>query len=412
MSEYKSGKALGSVLEGAVEVMRDRATGVRRPVPMRLFGAPGGRRGPVPWREAEDDLGGGLWPGFWILVGGTGTGKTQLALSLALGAALEGCPVAYIGLELGDVDLVARLLGLLSGLSWSGLYLGKKIDRKEQPGALIDDEQVREASEALRDLPFLTVQGDPMGWGPDRLKDVVKDLERLAEERGINTETHPPFVVLDFLQLVGDPATAERPLDVRNRIQLASYQARAMARDHGVAILAVSSTSRENATKLQADEGLPPMSSLVGTGKESGEIEYSADGVFVLVQHPFNEIGERAVSVARAKLRAGRTGYWHLRFNGWRHRTSTSSEAASAQRNVEVSEASRLVELGLNDSKARIANCDNIERLRDAHAIEKKKKNRVKVLGFIENRIAELEAERVQSAPVQADEDDGMGRLD
>ena len=199
MSEYKSGKALGSVLEGAVEVMRDRATGARCPVPMRLFGAPGGRRGPVPWREAEDDLGGGLWPGFWILVGGTGTGKTQLALSLALGAALEGCPVAYIGLELGDVDLVARLLGLLSGFSWSGLYLGKKLNREEPPLPLIEAEQVREASEVLMDLPFLTVQGDPMGWGPDRLQGVVKDLARLAEERGIDTDTHPPFVVLDFL---------------------------------------------------------------------------------------------------------------------------------------------------------------------------------------------------------------------
>lgn len=340
MSEYKSGKVLGSILEGAIEVMRDRATGAKRPVPLRLFADPDrpAHHGPVVWEEAERDLGGGLWPGFWILVGATGTGKTQLALSLALGAAMEGCPVAYIGLELGSVDLVARLLGLGARYPWSGLYLGRKKNRLGDPS--VDDQQVRKVAAGLEGLPFLAVEGDPMGWGPDKLKGVVADLARLAEERGINTETHPPFVVLDFLQLMGDPKPAEgerpRPLDVRNRIQLASYQARAMARDYGVAILAVSSTSRENSLKLTKSDkttksGLPKPHTLVGTGKESGEIEYSADGVFVLVPHEYNPDGERAVSVARAKLRAGRTGWWHLRFDGHRHRTSTAEEVAQAE---------------------------------------------------------------------------------
>lgn len=163
-----------------------------------------------------------------------------------------------------------------------------------------------------------------MGWSPDRLRAVVNELEVVAQARGIDTKKNPPLVVLDFLQLVGDPDTADRSLPVRERIQHAAYQARDVARRHGAVVLAVSSTSRENAARLRRspDDPLPYPDELVGTGKESGEIEYSADGVLVMVKHSTDGDLPSAgwpVSVAVAKLRAGRTGWLHTRFNGHRH---------------------------------------------------------------------------------------------
>ena len=41
----------------------------------------------TPWNGVNEALGGGLWPGFYVLVGGTGAGKSQWALQLGLHAA-------------------------------------------------------------------------------------------------------------------------------------------------------------------------------------------------------------------------------------------------------------------------------------------------------------------------------------
>ena len=323
----------------ALAMMRARHSGERGPVPLCLVDGPGPL---TPWDAAEELLGGGLWPGLWMLVGPTGTGKTQLALSLALGAALKGCPVAYVGLELDEVGIVARLVGLRSRTPWSGLYLGST----ELTGAAL------RAAKELEGLPIVAEYGSPMGWPPDKLAEVAARLAKLAKARGIDTKRRPPLVVLDFLQLVGDTteaAASGRTMQVRERIQFAAYQARAVAREHGVAVLAVSSTSRDNVGRLWlgAAEELPMPSALVGTGKESGEIEYSADGVLVLVGHQGDGYGERQVSVAVAKQRAGRTGWLHLAFNGHRHRPSTGEELASRQTaEAEAKEAAKPAKRG------------------------------------------------------------------
>jgi replicative DNA helicase len=356
-----------------MRTMRDRASGKVRPVPLRLFPEHGN---PTAWRAAEVALGGGLWPGLWMLVGPTGTGKTQLAMALALGAALEGCPVAYVGLELDDVGIVARLLGLPSGRWWSSLYLGIHKDR--EGGPMIDEPAVRAVEKVLEDLPWLHVEGDPMGWAPDRLADVAAELVELAASRGIDTKKRPPLIVLDFLQLVGDPDGAERPLDVRQRMQRAAYQARDVARRLGVAVLAVSSTSRENAKQLRkaAGDELPYAADLVGTGKESGEIEYSADGVLVLVSHDDDEGPERLVSVAVAKVRAGRTGWLHLSFRGDRHREATPGEVerAEAVHVAELDDDAQLVAGKVEDVTERIEGIDDPNRLEAALKCEAKRR--------------------------------------
>jgi len=106
---------LGAFVDEAVERMTARADGRERPVPL-------------PWSNVASALGGGLWPGLSVLVGNTRAGKTQFALQAALHAAEQGVPTVYIGLELGRVDLVARLVGLRSQRRWSSLYLGELLD--------------------------------------------------------------------------------------------------------------------------------------------------------------------------------------------------------------------------------------------------------------------------------------------
>src|SRR5262245_32082547 len=54
-----------------------------------------GAEAPVPtgFGQLDAQLDGGLWPGVHVLVGGTGGGKTQLAMQSALSVATAGIPV-------------------------------------------------------------------------------------------------------------------------------------------------------------------------------------------------------------------------------------------------------------------------------------------------------------------------------
>ena len=124
--ELLSQRRIVQFYDTAIARMFDRAQGRERPLIL-------------PWPEANDALGGGLWPGLHVLVGNTGSGKSQWSLQVALHAAQSrDVPVLYLGLELGQTDLVARLLGLISRQRWSDLYLGTRYVR--QSGSQFGDD--------------------------------------------------------------------------------------------------------------------------------------------------------------------------------------------------------------------------------------------------------------------------------
>jgi replicative DNA helicase len=293
---------VGDELDAALDMMRRRRSGAEVPVPL-------------PWGSVSTALSGGLWPGFHVLVGATGTGKTAFAVQAAMAAACpapgphDPVPVLYVALELGPVDMTARCLAVMNRKPWSALYLGK-IDPDEMHGGYLD---------RLRAAPLHLEVGPPHGWSYDTLH------ARVAAMRA-RYPSGPMLVVLDFLQLVSSPERARE--DLRERIGRAAYACRAAARDHNVAVLALSSASRENAVKLgtpskDTRDTLRDASLLVGMGKESGDVESSADSVLVLRKLEHRRSGDRTkggtiVDVAVAKQRAGPGGFAEspLLFNG------------------------------------------------------------------------------------------------
>ena len=313
----KAAPPISSFILPAFSVMMHRAKGLEGPVPL-------------PWQRVAAKLNGGLWPGLYILVGNPKSGKSQWALQVGLHAAEEGIPVLYIGLELGETDLVARLLGLKTEKRWSRLWLGE------------DAQEIQEAREKcfhqFTDLPFHLEVAPSYGWNYESLP--ARVAAPLTKYSGLlhpapGRPGRPPLVVLDFLQLVSGPVDERE--DLRTRIQRAVYAGRAAARDHGAAVILVSSTAREHYRTLNNNpvltkngdkpggwedlgEGSPGR--LMGLGKESGELEFAADGVLVLGQDinaspadgPNGPWYERHLAVAA--LRAGMTGWCKLRFNG------------------------------------------------------------------------------------------------
>jgi replicative DNA helicase len=303
-------RRLGDLLDEAVRRAEARRSGAEKPVP-------------VPWPELGDQLGGGLWPGLHLFVGGTGTGKSTLALQIALEAARKGTPTAYVGLELGELDIALRVLGEQAGVSWSKLYTGRASET--------DVTKAGAAKAALASLPFYVELGKPNGWP-------ASDLGALAERMRLAHPEPTPgglpmLLVLDFLQIVGDEAREDgraMGLELRERIGRAAYFARDVSRRLNVAVLCVSSTARDNygalggealeKAGLGIDKGrrfaVRP-DSLVGMGKESGELEYSADSVTVAVRGPKLQAAEgheRCVVLVTAKGRATGAGWCALRF--------------------------------------------------------------------------------------------------
>lgn len=280
----------------AIATMRRRAEGVEQAIP-------------TPWREVNDALQGGLWPAMYTLTSGTGSGKSQWALQVALHAAQceqrkpkdEQRPVVYVALELGALDLVARLAGLLSGKRWSDLFYGNGGDALDN----LDEAQAALNRANLDDLPLMVEVAPPMGWSADRLLALAEELK-------------PRMIVLDYLQLISASKDDARA-DLRQVIGKVAYVARAIAREYGTTMLLLSSTARHNYGAAKGEEEQPgngDPSRFVGIGKESGEIEFAADVALVLVREKWKEDQTAKTWLAVAKQRGGRNGWVALNFDG------------------------------------------------------------------------------------------------
>jgi replicative DNA helicase len=324
----------------ALHTMARRSQGLERPIP-------------TPWPGVNEKIAGGWWPGLYTLASATGTGKTQWAIASAIGAARwfvreheeeaeerkrQGLPppengpqrVAYVALELGAVELVARMLGIMAAeagvkpeevgakypIRWSSLFFGKV-----PLETLVALEKL--FGRELAALPLHVETADAIGWS-------YLDLRALAERH------HPRFLVLDYTQLVS-PAPGKRREELRETIGNVAKVARDMARRQGLTVLALSSTARSNygavdGASAEPDDGGGKKSKslalgegdaarLTSLGKESGEIEFTADVVLALARsREQQEQGDDRVTwLAIAKGRGHGTGWVKMLFDGSRY---------------------------------------------------------------------------------------------
>ena len=353
-------KRLGELLEPAFKRFRARVTGDESPVPL-------------PWPALAALYGGGLWPGVHIMGGGTGVGKTAFVLQLALHAAREGVPVLYIGLEMGEMDAVARCVALLDAAS-PDVHASELMHGKWAGGGGVNVTRLGSlegtATHELGDLPFELEAGDAHGWSYMQLVPRVADLrERYKVAVGA-----PVLVVLDFLQLVDSPHDGSRREELRERITRASYQAREAVRHHNAAVLMVSSTSRENERALrQWGMGWPAepvevafgksttelsCGSFIGIGKESGDIEYSAESLTVLARVGPGPGKTTRVRVGVPKTRYGASGRQAtLLFNGsrWLDDDETSEKADAAAAALSAAEKKKAAKKAADEEKKKAA---------------------------------------------------------
>lgn len=318
-----------------------------------------GRHGAVstPFRLLNEILGGGFEPGIHVLVGGTGVGKSTLAVSCAIEAASNGHAVGYVSLELELEQITARMMAELHNrLPGSNRRV---FFSDVMRGASNVDLEAR--AEELARLPIVIDAYSPLGWQATKLRDIAE------QARPLGSPEKTPLVVLDYLQLVGEEEDVNRP-DVRARIGRAAAVAHGIASELRAAVLVVSSVARSHYPLLagqlkklkeagvslvvgndeqgQQANGYPLRGEdgLVGLGKESGEIEYSATSVLAMVKGgdirtPKNEYRGQRVALAVAKSRMGRTAWCPLRFSFGTLEDGNHSDAMSIREAIRKNDA-------------------------------------------------------------------------
>lgn len=206
------------------------------------------------------------------LVGGTGSGKTSAAITMAVSHMLRGDPVVMMSLELPAHHAAARAVGIQEHESWEGALRGRVPE--ERMNVLLPDEL------AIIDRRYA-------------------DMATLREATAAMVAAYPGRAVLaiiDYLQIIGD---AE---DQRLRVSDAMEQIAGYVNDYPVLALALSQTSRAGASALGAGEKIG--NEIVDTGAESAAIErWSTFKLGIGAQRDADEFGTRAVQLSIAKGR-------------------------------------------------------------------------------------------------------------
>ncbi len=236
-----------------------------------------------------DDTISGLQPSnLIVLAARPAMGKTALALDLAQNVALkEKIPVAIFSLEMGESELVQRMMCTQGRIDSSRLRTGK-LGADDWP-------KITEACTRLEAAPIFVDDTPNMNM-----------LEIRAKTRRLKSK-HPQLgmVMVDYLQLMMPDGREE------NRVQEVSKMSRSLkilARELEVPVIAISQLSR------QVESRQPPRP-ILSDLRESGAIEQDADLV-LFIYRPRDEAGhlQSSTELIIAKHRNGPTATVHLEF--------------------------------------------------------------------------------------------------
>jgi len=230
-------------------------------------------------------LGGGLGEGLHVLGGITGTGKTSLALHIALHNARARRPVLYLSYEQSKYELWGRLTARLTTIPQRAQKRGwYEVDGNQRERASAMIKASAEYDTLLRASDYLRIleAGDALSrtesaWTLDTVARVVAQI-------AATNDGAPPLIIVDYLQRM--PAPAGVKSDVRERVSAVAGALQILARATHAPVLALSSLSR-NAYRL--GDPTNDIEGKLSSFKEAGELEYTAHTATVIYGVPDKE---------------------------------------------------------------------------------------------------------------------------
>jgi replicative DNA helicase len=240
-----------------------------------------------------DGLTGGLQPSSLnVLAARPSMGKTALALTIGLNAALkEGASVGIFSLEMSGVQLVQRMLCAEARVDMSRVRSGQLSDRDFQ--RLADTAgRLSEAKMYIDDHADLTVM------------ELRSRARRLQAEHGLD------LLIIDYLQLMSGSARSASE-NRQQEISAISRGLKGLARELEVPVLVLSQLSR-------AVEARPNKRPMLSDLRESGAIEQDADLVMFIYRDEYYDPHSEKHGIAEiiiGKQRNGPTGSLELQFH-------------------------------------------------------------------------------------------------
>jgi replicative DNA helicase len=241
-----------------------------------------------------DQLIGTLGPGSLnIIAARPAMGKTAFALTIAQNAALkEGVGVGIYSLEMPAAQLTLRMMCSEARIDMNRVRLGQLTDRDFS--RLVDvASRLSEAPIYIDDTPDLTL------------------MELRARARRLVSQNQVGLIIIDYLQLMSGPGSGKSGENRQQEIAAISRGLKALARELGIPIIALSQLSR-------AVEARPNKRPMLSDLRESGSIEQDADLVmFIYRDEYYNPHSEKAgiAEIIVGKQRNGPTGTVELQFH-------------------------------------------------------------------------------------------------
>ena len=240
------------------------------------------------FKELDILLGGFQKSDLVVLAARPSVGKTSLALDMMRHAALmEKKNVAFFSLEMSNMQIMDRLLGMQSGIPFWEIRTNK-----------LTEEKVIKLANTMGELADANIYVDDMAG--QHINQIRTKARRLALEQGVD------IIFVDYLQLMHGNSRESRTLEVGE----VSQGLKNLAKELSVPVVALSQLSR---AIEQRQSRRPQLSDL----RESGSIEQDADVVIFLDrEETWNPDTEKkgSVEVFVAKHRNGPTGILELAF--------------------------------------------------------------------------------------------------
>jgi replicative DNA helicase len=251
---------------------------------------------PTGFYELDEILGGLQKSDLVILAARPSMGKTALALSIARNAAIEHkVPVGVFSLEMATIQLIIRLICAEARINAHQVRTGK-LPHSEAPKLSKTVHRLTDAPIFVDDSPSQTV------------------LEIRAKARRLKAEKNIGLIIIDYLQLMTGPASAESR---EREISHISRSLKALAKELNIPVIALSQLNR--AVESRSDKR-PQLADL----RESGSIEQDADVVMFLYRPELYGMekfpdadasnAENVAEVIIGKQRNGPTGSVKLAF--------------------------------------------------------------------------------------------------